>query len=125
MTLLVPITMVGFGYMMKTNPPETINNYIGYRTKWSKKSKLTWDFAHKHTGRIWVIMGIPLLLISPAMIFLLRDNKDDALVVYFVVVLLAQVLCLCLSIIPTEIQLRKRFDEDGKEKTISKYKVQN
>ena len=37
MTLLIPVVMVGCGWLFLHHPPKTINGFYGYRTKWSGK----------------------------------------------------------------------------------------
>lgn len=64
MDLLLPFTMIGFGrYFMKKAPKE-INLVFGYRTSMSMKNKDTWEFAHKHCGKVWYFCGMVMLPIT-------------------------------------------------------------
>jgi uncharacterized membrane protein len=114
MDLLIPCVMIGFGILFKHRPPKNINYIVGYRTARSMKSKETWDFAHRYSGRIWVICGSILLPISAAVMLLALGKDEDTVGLFGLVVCMIQVLIMILSIIPTEIALKKNFDENGK-----------
>ena len=64
--MLIPLTMIGFGFYFFKRGPQTINGFFGYRTSRSMKNQDTWRFAHKHCGRIWMIWGTVLLAASTA-----------------------------------------------------------
>ena len=111
--LLLPVMMLGIGSHFAKNPPPEINPILGYRTKRSMLNKETWDFAHRHCGKIWLLVGKVLLLFSCiAMLFVL--GKDENLVrIYGAVISIIQIITLLGSIIPTEVALKKIFDENG------------
>lgn len=50
--LLIPGTMVLFGYVWKKHPPKTINGIYGYRTRRSMQNWATWEFAHQYCARL-------------------------------------------------------------------------
>ncbi len=114
MDLLIPCIMIGFGIYFRNHPPKKINYIVGYRTARSMKSKETWDFAHRHSGRIWAICGLILLPVSAAVMLLALGKDDDTVGLFGAAVCMIQVLVMILSIIPTEIALKKNFDENGK-----------
>ena len=60
--LLIPLIMRIGGYCMYKNPPKEINGLVGYRTTMSKKNKDTWVFAHNYCGRLWIKLGLILLI---------------------------------------------------------------
>ena len=62
--LLIPLIMLVCGYFMYNKPPKEINSVVGYRTKMSKKNKDTWEFAHNYCGRLWLKLGIALVIPS-------------------------------------------------------------
>lgn len=64
MSLLIPITMIGFGSHFIKNAPKDINYLFGYRTGMSMKNKDTWEYAHHYSGKIWRITGWVTLIIS-------------------------------------------------------------
>lgn len=112
--LLVPLTMVGFGWLLKKKAPKTINWLFGYRTARSMKNDETWRFAQEKVGRLWLTWGLILLLLSLALMLILL-GKDDKLVERAGLVLtVAQLVVLSLSIIPVERALKKHFDKEGR-----------
>ena len=113
MDLLIPCVMIGFGSYFKNHPPKKINYIVGYRTARSMKNKETWDFAHRHSGRTWVVCGSILLPVSAAVMLLALGKGEDTVGVFGAAVCIGQVVALILSIIPTESALKKNFDENG------------
>ncbi|MBW4828287.1 MAG: SdpI family protein [Clostridiaceae bacterium] len=109
MNSLIPITMLGFGALWKKYPPQSINWVYGYRTKMSMKSKETWGFAHAYHAKVWFYSGIILLTVSLIVMLLFRKNYEKI----FTWIIYIQLAVMMLSIIPTEIALRKRFDKNG------------
>ena len=116
MDLLVPVVMIVFGSVCGKGAPKEINHVFGYRTTMSMKNKDTWEFAHRHCGKIWRPVGWVMLVLSVvAMIFVF--GKDTGTVGNFsIIVIVIQTIVLIGSVIPTEIALRKTFDEDGRRK---------
>ncbi len=61
MNLLIPFTMIGFGFYFQKHPPKEINELFGYRTSLSMKNEDTWKTAHVQLhvqfGRVWLIWG--------------------------------------------------------------------
>lgn len=117
--MLIPLTMIGFGFYFFKRGPQTINGFFGYRTSRSMKNQDTWRFAHKHCGRIWMIWGTVLLAASTAAFLYgslashpLFSITDDH--IFFL-----QVLVLILSILPTEAALRKNFDKNGNRRYVT------
>lgn len=99
----------------RKKPPEKINMYYGYRTTRSMKNKATWDFAHEYIGKIWPLIGIILLIFSLPWPIIFRNRSEDALGILVIVIIGVQLAGLILSIILTEISLRKNFDENGQK----------
>lgn len=114
--MLMPATMIGFGLLWRKNPPGKINMAYGYRTTWSMKSQETWDFAHKYAAKIWLNTGIPLAVISIALLLVFRNADKDKLGQVVTIINAVQVIGLLLPIAPTEIALRNRFDKNGRRK---------
>jgi len=114
MVLLIPILMIGFGNYFKKQPPKEINYIFGYRTARSMKSKETWDFAHRHMGRIWSVCGWIVLLVSVIPMLVVIGKDIDTIGWVGAAASLIQILVMMGTIIPTEIALKKNFDEDGR-----------
>jgi len=116
MDLLIPFTMIGFGKYFIKKAPKEINRVFGYRTPMSMKNKETWEFAHHYCGKLWLIIGWIMLVISIiAMLFVI--GKDESVVETFGGILCGiQLVFLFASIFPTEIALKNNFDEHGNRK---------
>lgn len=117
MLLLIPAVMVGFGAYFMRRAPKKINYVFGYRTARSMKNEDTWKFAHKLIGKIWLVCGTVLLVGGVVFFFVFTSGKDEnAASIASLVILGVQLLVLMCSIIPTEIALKKTFDENGNRK---------
>lgn len=64
MNLLIPLIMIVFGMRFIKKPPEKINYIYGYRTSMSMKNQETWDFAHRYCGKLWLILGWFMIILS-------------------------------------------------------------
>ena len=116
MDLLIPCIMIIFGQMFRRHAPRKINPVFGYRTTRSMKNRQTWEFAHHHCGKVWLTAGIALFLISGVVMLLLLGKSEDTVSIWGGVLCVFQTLVLIVSIFPTEIALRNRFDKDGHPK---------
>jgi len=79
----------------------------------------TWGFAHRHIGRTWVISGLILLPVSVAAMLFLLGKDADTVGKFGEIITYVQCGLLILSLIPTEVALRKTFDKNGKRKAQS------
>ncbi len=113
MVLLLPVTMIGFGKAFLNKPPKKINALYGYRTAMSMKNDDTWIFAHKYCGKLWFKLGIGLLPISLLPLLFVFDKSAGAIGLVGGIVGIMQVVLMAVSIIPTEIALKKTFDQNG------------
>ncbi|MDP4153467.1 MAG: SdpI family protein [Bacillota bacterium] len=113
MILLTPVIMIALGSIYAKKAPKEINNFTGYRTTMSMKNMDTWNFAHQYYAKVWRFVGWVMLISSfVAMIFVC--GKDTNTVGSFsLIVIVIQMIILIGSIAPTEIALRKTFDENG------------
>ena len=116
MVMFIPLTMILWGRLFMKKPPQTINYIYGYRTTMSMKNKDTWNFAHKHCGKIWYYIGMILLPLSIiVMLFCVGSEVGTSGTIGGILVGI-QTLILIASIFPTSIALHKQFDKDGKRK---------
>lgn len=113
MTLLVPLIMIVFGTRFEKNAPKEINSVFGYRTTMSMKNKETWQFAHKYIGKLWKKCGWLFLLISAAVIIVSFGKDIAAVSIIGVITCAVQIIVMLCTVIPTEIALKKNFDECG------------
>lgn len=109
MNSIIPLMMILFGFLWKNNPPKNINYMYGYTSSMSMKNQKTWDFAHKHNAKVWRRWGSLWLLVSIGLMLIFPSNYEK-LTIGINWIGLALIL---ISLIPTEVALRKNFDKDG------------
>ena len=97
--LLIPAVMIGFGGVWKKKPPKEINGFYGYRTAMA----------------MYICGWILLVVTIPAMLPVMKADEDTVGNVGTVLCLL-QIIPLILSIVPTELALRKNFDKNGRRR---------
>ncbi len=114
--MTVPGVMLLGGYLMYKHPPKEINGMIGYRTTMSRKNRDTWEFAHDYCGRLWIKIGLIMLIISAFVQLPFLHSSDDVVGIMTLVLESVQVIALVCSIIPVEAELKRKFDQDGKRK---------
>ena len=113
MVLLIPFTMIVFGSIYIKHPPKNINTFSGYRTEKSMASRQTWEYAHKLFGKLWLILGlISVPVFAIPMLFFINESKT---VIGYVGLFLTflEFIPMIVPVIPTEIMLKKNFDENG------------
>ena len=109
--LIIPLLVFVSGLLMRKGGPKKINWWMGYRTSMSSKNKETWVFAHIYCGKLMVVLGAVLILLSTvAAIFTERSTFTIGIMVG------AQMVAVVIPIIPTEIALRKAFDKNGERR---------
>lgn len=113
MDLLIPLTMIGFGKIFLNKIPKNINAAFGYRTTMSMKNKDTWEFAHKHCGKIWYVCGWVMLPLSVIPLLFVLNRSIDTIANVGLIISVIQLVPLVGSIFPTEVALRKTFDKNG------------
>ena len=111
--LLIPLSMIGFGYYFAKRPPKKITMVFGYRTAMSMKNKETWDFAHRYCGKIWIVVGWILLPISCIAMLYVFGKNEEIIGTYGAMICCVQVIPVIGSIILTEVALKKTFDKSG------------
>ena len=68
--VLVGVSFLMCGWLLKAKPPKSINGLYGYRTNRSMKSQEAWDFAQVYGGDVMMKLGIALLGIGVVFIFI-------------------------------------------------------
>lgn len=113
MELLFPAIMIGIGKSFQKAAPKDINPIYGYRTAMSMKNRDTWEFAHRHCGRLWFKLGLILLPVNLIpMLLVIRQSKDVVGNVGTVLCIINLVVIIA-TIFPTEAALKRTFDQDG------------
>lgn len=114
--LILPLMMIIFGGVFRKCPPRDINGLYGYRTSRSMKNQNTWDFAQKCFGELWWKLGWILLIPSALVMLPCMGNGDGVTGWVGGICMLVQCVLLIAAIFPVERELKKKFDENGKEK---------
>ena len=116
MVLLIPLTMLFFGWLLCRKTPKEINYVYGYRTKRSMMNEETWRFANQYFGKVWYLCGlisVPLSVIAIALVF---GKGPGTVGMVGGIITMLQFLPLIGAIVPTESELKKNFDENGKRR---------
>ena len=111
MNLLIPVAMIFLGRRFLRKPPKEINSLYGYRTTRSMRDQQCWDFAQNYCGRLWQKTGVVLLPVSGILMLLLWGEEIHTVSLWGALVASAQVVILCLTIIPVERALKRNFDK--------------
>ena len=80
----------------------------------SMKNRQTWEFAHKHCGRTWIICGAVLLPAAVAAMLFCLGADTDRVGNFGTAVIFGELAVLIASIIPTVVALRRNFDQYGR-----------
>ena len=112
--LITPLIMAGFGLLFMKKPPKSINDFYGYRTRRSMRNQDTWNFAHQHFGKLWLVCGLVIIPLSFVPVLLVIGKSEQVISMTGLIVLGLQVILLLATIIPTERALKKNFDEYGR-----------
>lgn len=114
--LLVPIIILITGRFMWKHYPKNINGLIGYRTTRSMKNIDTWKFANEYCGHLWYKIGIIMLILSLLISIFIYQYDENIITTVSLILMAIQCVVLIASIFPTEIALKKTFNEDGTRK---------
>lgn len=114
--LIIPFIMIVAGRLMWKHCPKEINRLIGYRTKRSMRNEDTWKFAHDFCGKLWWIMGWIILLPSALAQLPFYNSTYTTIGIAIAITAIVQIIALIISIIPTEIALRKNFSDNDKRR---------
>lgn len=106
MIFIVPVAMLICGAWLRFYPPKTRNRWTGYRTKRSLKSQEAWDFAQRYCGKIWLMAGLIMLVVSALAAIFIKSPKEDNNVSVCGSIL--QTIVLCLSCLPVEKALKNK-----------------
>ena len=105
-SFIIPLLMVLTGYLMYKYPPKKINFFVGYRTFSSMKNKEMWDFAHKYCGKVWMLLGLIMIILTFLLSILVWLKVINFTENILLVVVFAQIGMLLLSIFIVENKLK-------------------
>lgn len=106
MASIIPVCMVVCGALWTHAAPSDRFGASGFKTRRAQASEESWSFAHKHLGRILILLGITLVVFSIAAILTI----DQSPYITLLVVEGIQVAAFACAGIETEFALRKNFD---------------
>lgn len=109
-TLLIPMSMIIFGYRFTKKPPRKINLLHGYRTKRAMQNQETWHFAHRYVGKLWWIIGIIMFSLSLITMLAVVNADENLVALLALMVVLFQMIGMISPIYFTEEALKKHFD---------------
>jgi len=111
--IVLPLILIVFGIFALAVIPRKPNWFMGYRTSRACKNQDTWVFAHKHFGKQMVIFGLVYVVLSIERIMLTDSGASSGVIG---IVIAAQTIAVLLALIPTEIALRKNFNQNGERR---------
>ena len=114
--LLIPIIMVIAGLLMWIKCPKEINSFFGYRTTRSMINTDTWKFAHSYCGKLWFILGLITLIPTVIAQIPFYNSSEKVIGIVGTIIMTVQCAILIISIFPTEIALKRTFNDDGTRK---------
>ena len=112
----MPIVCLSAGLILKKIATSEPNSLIGYRTRRSSSSQQTWNYANSLASKIFFGIGIFTLLTGIFTLVLLRNSTEQRLETWMVTHLYLSVGLLFGTLPIIEMNLRKKYDKNGKEK---------
>lgn len=88
------------------------NGVVGYRTTFSMKNDDTWKEANESSAIFTIFCGIISIILAIIITILNKNNMEISLKLSFIVSFVMMIV----SIVTTEIHLRRIFDKSGKRK---------
>ena len=80
------------------------------------KNMDTWEFAHHYIGRLWWIIGWVSVVTAVLAQLPFIGSSDDTVSIVSCVIMTVQLLVLVATAIPTEMALKRTFDENGERR---------
>ena len=114
--LLFPAIMILFGKVFMRSAPKKINYIYGYRTDMSMKNRDTWEFAHKHIGKLWFRLGFLLIPFSVLPMLFVIGKAENIVGTVGLIVSFVNTVTLIVPVFSTEKALNKTFDKEGNRK---------
>jgi len=116
-TAMLPLIILAFGLFTRIGLPRRVNWFIGYRTSLACKNQDTWAFAHRYWGKLMIVFGFILTVLSiVGMLLIARGVFALDPVLISGISAIAALAAVIVSIIPTEMALRKAFDKNGERR---------
>lgn len=103
---LIPILIIVVGFIMNKYPPKKINIFVGYRTSNSMKNDNAWKEANKYCGKLWMIDGLIMFIISIIILFSNKFTIINFSETVLTVIILVQVVIMILPIFVVEKRIK-------------------
>ena len=114
--LLIPAVQLAAGWAMRYHAPKKkINSWVGYRTERSMQNEESWKFANQYCGRLWMLFGAAMLVVSAASCISLRFVSKKTAALLAAVAVSVQTAELLLTLFPVERALKKKFQKQEGE----------
>jgi len=107
--MLVPVAMIVMGVKWYVAPPAFQTGKLAYRTALTEKSPEVWFFAHTHCGKLWARYGVILSVITVLLMVFLDQRYQG----FWLWLMGAQMLLLCVTIFMIDLLCKNLFDENG------------
>jgi uncharacterized membrane protein len=104
------------GRTYQKQPFEGHSYAFGFRTRYSAKSRQTWEFAQKYGGKIWWISGLVMTPLTAVVMVLMIRHGVVNIEMFTVIVVAVQCVVMFLSHFFTNRAIKRRFDENGERK---------
>ena len=113
--MVIPVTLFILGIFFTFKPVKKINNLAGHRTKYSKLSQQTWDYAQRRMAKTYLIVGAIYTIISATVNIILfkQGIKVDELWLAVGVIILVQCTAPLIEYVFVESGLKRKFDQNG------------
>ncbi len=113
--MVIPVTWFILGIFFTVKPVTKINNLAGHRTKYSKLSQQTWDYAQRSMAKTYLIVGAVYTIISAIVNIILfkHDIKVDKLWLAIGAIVLVQCTAPLIEYVLVENGLKRKFDQNG------------
>ena len=108
--IMMVVSTIMPGIIMKMVDLDKPNKLMGYRTPWSTKSKDTWRYANTKSAEYILWMALVTITIQLTTYFLIDPLTS------ILIAACALVIGLAAAMIITEMGLRKNFDNEGRPK---------
>lgn len=105
---VIPILILLAGYLMFKFPPKKINWFIGYRTRKSMKNEEYWNLANHYCGKVWIITGLIMFIITLIMFAIFYLNVISWTENLLSALILIQVAIIILPIFIVENKLKNK-----------------
>lgn len=108
---LISITMILVGLIFIIKPPK-FNEFYGYRTTYSMKSKEAFEFANNHFSKLWLIFGT----ISFIFIIVLKGSLTLNSELTSIICMIISLFNMFIPLVLVDRELKINFTSSGKLK---------